>query len=298
MDQHADPTAQGQRQQSAAGEEFEPIRSPDVPTERGDAEQVQDFLRLEEHIAALQADRRPDDLTDVPADQLDVYRMAALFRAAAPGAADPDPAFAARLWARLERETGAAADSSAPPVTAPTPPAARGRGISRRGLLTGVAAAAAGVAAGVTLDRVAPQPQHRTTAQTAMPLVPSGVWVAVASADAVPIGGVVRFVTDHLIGFVRHTSAGFVALSGACTHMGCLLTWNTSLRTFDCPCHGGSFLEDGRPAPASPVAYSPLPAIQVKVEGGQVWVYVPATGTSPATPSGAPGYGRATPAGE
>jgi Rieske Fe-S protein len=90
---------------------------------------------------------------------------------------------------------------------------------------------------------------------------------------------------------VRHTPQGFVAVSGVCTHMSCLLSWNQTDRTFDCPCHGGRFTEAGVSAPSSPVRYSPLPAIETKVEGGKVWVYVvpPANGQHPTVP---PRYGK------
>jgi Rieske Fe-S protein len=85
-----------------------------------------------------------------------------------------------------------------------------------------------------------------------------------------------------VVGFVQHTQSGFSALSGACTHMGCLLLWNATDRTFDCPCHGGRFTEQGKSAPGSPFTYSPLPPIATKVESGQVWVYVipPGAGNS------------------
>ena len=236
----------------------------------GDTERVEDYLALEEHLKQLQANRRPRRPRRLSPSEARIYQTAALFRAAHPGAAEPDPAFAADLRARLEQEIKHKGRSPALP------------GFSRRNLLTGglgVAAAAAGVALGVGVDRVAvnggQMPWHTD-------LVPSGVWQPVALVDAVPLGGVVRFTTDSLVGYVRHTPQGFVALSASCTHMGCLVNWNGAARTFDCPCHGGRFLETGQAAPSSPVAYRPLPTIHTKTENGQIFVFVPAASGGPA----------------
>jgi nitrite reductase/ring-hydroxylating ferredoxin subunit len=35
-------------------------------------------------------------------------------------------------------------------------------------------------------------------------------------------------------------------LSAACTHMGCLVHWNSLEKCWDCPCHGSQFAPDGQ----------------------------------------------------
>jgi Rieske Fe-S protein len=244
----------------------------------GGADEVADYLEFEEHLKALQANKRPRRPRRMSPDAARAYQMAALFRAAAPDAATPDADFTARLRALLERET---ASSARAPHAIPR--------LSRRHLLTGgltAAAAAAGLAAGVKL---AP-PVGDMPTQPA--LVEAGTWLPVAAVEAVPVGGVRRFVTDALVGYIRHTSSGFEALSAACTHMGCLTSWNESAHTFDCPCHGGRFMENGQPSPASPIAYRPLPQIKAKVENGQVWIFAPTPGAALSTPTDLTPYSR------
>jgi glycine/D-amino acid oxidase-like deaminating enzyme/nitrite reductase/ring-hydroxylating ferredoxin subunit len=49
---------------------------------------------------------------------------------------------------------------------------------------------------------------------------------------------------DNVAAF-RDDQGQMHAVSAACTHMGCLLGWNVTDRTWDCPCHGSRFALSG-----------------------------------------------------
>lgn len=57
-------------------------------------------------------------------------------------------------------------------------------------------------------------------------------------------GGVITLGEDKLAVW-RDDAGALHALSAACTHMGCPVTWNNADRTWDCPCHGSIFEADG-----------------------------------------------------
>jgi Rieske Fe-S protein len=276
-------------EQAPAGDGEPALDAEDTPPA---TETVEHYVGLHQHIERLRADKRAPAPPELNADEARAYQMAALFRAATPGADLPDSGFVAALRDRLMRPAAASAPAG-------DPVALRPKRVGRRGLLSGglaAAAAAVGVAAGVALER-----GHETkpSATVETPLVPpgSGIWVSVAKADMIPLGGVMHFSTDYIVGFLRHTPTGFAALSGVCTHMSCLLQWNGGTRTYDCPCHGGQFTETGESAATSPIWYRSLPQIQTKIEDGHVWVYVvpPGVGSTNTPAAGSGGYGRPDP---
>lgn len=70
------------------------------------AEMLQASLALERYLERLEHEQRPHRPHQVSPDQMRIYRMVALFRAASPGATEPDPRFVDRLQAQVAAAVG------------------------------------------------------------------------------------------------------------------------------------------------------------------------------------------------
>ncbi|HLI27493.1 MAG TPA: Rieske (2Fe-2S) protein [Chloroflexota bacterium] len=224
--------------------------------------------RLNAAIDRLLAEQRP--APPVTPEEAALLRVAALLKSARPGCAEPRPAFLAALDQRLQR--------------AQRP--ARPR-LSRRAALAGGAAMAAS-AAGVALGRLAqPQPPTQSPAPARELQVNAGRWFAVARVGEVPPGAAVPFIAGAVVGHLINLDGELLALSGVCTHMGCLLRWQAAERQFLCPCHGAIFDARGEFQPRRPGTYQPpLPRLQLRVEADQVYVWSAAA--EPEAPAPAP----------
>jgi len=255
-----------------------------------DQERLEDYLELEHYITELQAEHIAHPIRELTPPQASAYRMAALFHSASPEVGQPRPEFAAALQARLEQELQK--------LTKPehltffsrevsSTPRKKRLHLSRRALLTGSAAAAASLVVGTELGVIVEhltQPQtsgrlpqalgQRTTAtQWPLPLVPDGggSWIAVTKLT--DLGDTaIRFATDTIVAYLIHSDGdngekpGVIAISAACTHMGCIVQWQSSDRKYHCPCHGGLFSEYGKPDKASPIKYlAALPRLETRI---------------------------------
>jgi|SRR5579883_1240297 Rieske Fe-S protein len=280
-----------------------------------DQERFEDYLELEQFIEELQAGHVAHPPAELTPEKANIYRMAALFRSASPDAAEMRPEFAAELHARLEEEIRQLQKKRERPKLLPflhRKQGSTGRGtdrdsnngrgnVSRRTLLAGGAAVAASLVAGAALmhevDQVASKPPATgsgTTIQWDEQLIANGqptTWHFVTTLAELG-NKVVRFATDTIVGYLTlddtkgdPDEGKLVAMSAACTHMGCIVQWQSAEQRFVCPCHGGLFTEYGRPDPQSPMRYlSALPRLRTKVENGNIYVEVPVGGPSTAKP--------------
>jgi Rieske Fe-S protein len=254
-----------------------------------DQERFEDYLELEHYIEELQAGHvahPPDSLTP---GQARIYRMAALFRSARPENAEPRPEFAAELQARLERDLVQSAPTQKMAALRDRRPrqAPGKRAVSRRTLLTGGAAVAASMVIGAGVERVVEQAAQGSTSKPVLPPLVSKdaptTWFFVTTVAE--LGNKAwRFATGTIIGYVIHADndadeqdrGKIIAMSAACTHMGCIVQWQGADRKFNCPCHGRKFTEYGKIDSAGPGYYVyPLPRLETKVVDGKIYVKVP-----------------------
>lgn len=273
-----------------------------------DQERFEDYLELERFIEDLQAGRvshAPEGLTP---DQARIYRMATLFHAASIEEAAPRPEFVAELQARLEQVQAETAKSTPGRKALPffSRKSHATSHVSRRALLTGGAAAAvaaASLSVGVGISHaVDTQEADRLRGQlstTKSQLYAATNWGASESIVGNGVDSVmfpvttldklgdqpVSFNAGGIVGYVIRNDGDsgdpsdgkVVAVSAACTHMGCIVQWQAADKKFHCPCHGGVFGEYGKTDKTSPVRYlKPLPRLDVQIDpDGTIRVRVP-----------------------
>jgi cytochrome b6-f complex iron-sulfur subunit len=80
------------------------------------------------------------------------------------------------------------------------------------------------------------------------------------SVQSVPAGKVGDFaewqhkivaISGHPVIVIR-TPQGFRAFSAICTHLGCIVGWDTQRKQIACPCHAGFFDVNGQPVAGPP----------------------------------------------
>ena len=264
-----------------------------------DQERFEDYLELEHFIEELQAGHTAHPPTELTPDKAQIYRMAAYFRSALPDEVTPRPEFAADLQIRLEQEL------QQPPKTRHFPfiskkPQTEPR-VSRRALLAGGATAvAASLVAGAGIEHMVEQEQATqsstggkvTNQAWPTPILPSdaaSTWLFVTTLAKLG-DSAIRFATDSIVGYIIRNDGDqgeslkegpVIAMSAACTHMGCIVQWQDSDQKYHCPCHGGLFTEYGKPDKSSSVLYlTSLPRLDTKIENDKIYVRVPVASSS------------------
>jgi nitrite reductase/ring-hydroxylating ferredoxin subunit len=223
--------------------------------------------RFNAFVDALLRNRRPKRFKP-DADDADAMRAAIELRASRADDARPRPEFVSDLRRELGRELS---DDTTPGDQLAS------RRVSRRRILEGVGIAAAAVTAGVILDREVLETGHTGTSSAERQLVPDkGTWQPVAARADLTNGQVAPFKTGSTVGFVVNNGGTVQAVSGVCTHQGCLLQQNPTAERLECPCHRASFSLDGEVITHElSQTPPPLPHLSVRERDGQVEVYTP-----------------------
>jgi len=138
--------------------------------------------------------------------------------------------------------------------------------LARRGFLgwiwTFLAAIAAIEFIGVIFSFLSPG-RDSNSIETEHPLVPAG------PVEQFKPGTVTPF-TQGRFYLVHLSSGGFLALSAACTHLGCSLPWDEDKQAFICPCHASRF--DMKGNILSSPAQRPMDLYKVHIKNQQVFV--------------------------
>jgi nitrite reductase/ring-hydroxylating ferredoxin subunit len=75
-----------------------------------------------------------------------------------------------------------------------------------------------------------------------------------------------------------------LALESTCSHLGCSVRWDAQATQFRCPCHGGTYDQQGNVIAGPPPR--PLTRLEVKIEDGDCFVRMPGAGRDIADPAG------------
>jgi len=69
---------------------------------------------------------------------------------------------------------------------------------------------------------------------------------------------------------IQLLDGNYAAYSLVCTHLGCIVKWETKNRNFHCPCHAGYFDENGINIAGPPP--KPLTKFKLSIEGNDIYV--------------------------
>ncbi len=93
--------------------------------------------------------------------------------------------------------------------------------------------------------------------------------ITAGSVDDFKVNSVTAFIRGRFY-LSRLSDGGFIAMSCACTHLGCTVTWEADKNRFECPCHASSF--DIKGDVINPPAPRALDYFPVSIENNVVQV--------------------------
>jgi nitrite reductase/ring-hydroxylating ferredoxin subunit len=213
-------------------------------------------------VDALLADRAPHwRSVDAEADTLG---MAIALAAARPGATVVRPRFVSDLRRCLAQQLDATDCRESHPA------------MGRRRVLKVVGVAAAAAVGGGVVERVGSRPQRGRSDKANV--AADGAWQTVATSSELDDLGVLRFATPATVGFLTRSGGVLRAVSGVCTHQGCLLEYREGDQELACPCHRATFALTGDVRAHDVVGLlPPLPQLPVREQDGRIEVYLATT---------------------
>lgn len=213
----------------------------------------EDFERALDRVAAGHSPL--DELASLSPEERQMVRMAQLLRGSTGQAMRPG--FSSELHGRLS--------------------ASSGRVSRRAAFMTAIGTLAAGILAGLGLDRFVNRSTPSDTASPPVIEMKNGRWMPVATVAELPDGAIRSFKAGAVQGFVMKRGGELRAVSRICTHMPCALNFEQQDQTLVCPCHGAEFNLQGRHIPDVNYGYTkplpPLPRVKVRSNGDQIEVW-------------------------
>jgi cytochrome b6-f complex iron-sulfur subunit len=94
--------------------------------------------------------------------------------------------------------------------------------------------------------------------------------IEVGTEDEIHVWGSKKVVIGGTALLVVRTPKEYKAFSAVCTHLGCIVSWNSERHQIECPCHAGFFDLEGRVISGPPP--KPLPLHDVRVLNGKILV--------------------------
>jgi cytochrome b6-f complex iron-sulfur subunit len=158
------------------------------------------------------------------------------------------------------------ADMTDAPVTSGGTTPEEPEGITRRELLANTLVAAAFIGTGVGIVNAV----IRYLIPPKQAIGGTSDKVEIAQTTELPDGASKSFVYNSVPCAVINVGGEYKAFSRVCTHLQCAVEWESSSKTFLCPCHAAVF--DGSGKVVSGPAPKPLPELNVIIDGCIVYV--------------------------